>query len=230
MEQLLELDEKFEKEFWKDIVYEIVSTMDPWDIDIEELTRRYSEKINNMKNLNLKIPADVIIVCAVLLRMKAEILKFSNEKEDEFEEDNEDNNDVNEDLWNENDNEDTNIKLIPKRTIKGKISIEELINAIHDVLKTTDKKILKKVERRQVEIIELNVDENIKKIVDKIYEKIVEMQKLSKEKKIKFSEISDQKDKKRFVREFLAILFLINDKKIDVIQNENFGEIYLIPC
>lgn len=236
MEQLLELDKKFEREFWKDIIYEIVSTMDPWDIDIEELIKRYSEKINTMKNLNLKIPADVILVCAVLLRMKAEILKFSDEKNEvedneiyeEIYEEEDEIYDINKDSLNPND-KDVDIKLIPKRIIKGKISVDELIKAIQDVLKTTDKKILKKIEEKQIEIMEFKVDESIRDIIDKIYKKIIEIQKLSKEKKVKFSDVLDQKNKKKFVREFLAVLFLVNDRKIDIIQNENFGEIYLIP-
>ncbi|MFN3528200.1 MAG: segregation/condensation protein A [Candidatus Altarchaeaceae archaeon] len=231
--ELSELDEKFGKEFWKDIVYEIVSNMNPWDIDIEELTKRYTEKINEMKILNLKIPADVIVVCAVLLRMKAEMLKIGNENEY----------DVNE-IGNENEESDVNyktneyktnelleydeeIKLIPKRRIKGKISINELIEAIDEVLKKPNKKILKNLEKKEIKGIEFNIEESIKEIIDKIYEKII--QRLSKEKQVKFSEISDRNNRKNFVKDFLAILFLINNKKIDAIQEENFGEIYLIP-
>jgi len=229
MNQLIEYDEKFEKEFWKDLLYEIVSNMDPWDIDIGEVAKRYSEKVNTMKNLNFKIPANVIIVCAVLLRMKAEILKFSDEnKNDKYDEEinndlNDTDNDLNDYVYKKTNEMDINI--IPKRRFKGKISVDELINSIHEILKIPDKKIMKKIEEKQ--IIEYHVDENIKLVMERIYKKIIGILSKGNQKTVKFSEISDQKDKKNFVKEFIALLFLLTDNKVNAVQNESFGEIYL---
>ena len=63
--------------FWKDILYEIISSMDPWDMDITDLATRYSKKVEMMRDMNFRIPANVIIVSSVLLRMKSEIIGFS---------------------------------------------------------------------------------------------------------------------------------------------------------
>ena len=63
-----------ENSFWRDILYEIINTLDPWDIDLSELATRYSQKVKEMQEMNFKIPANVILVSSVLLRMKADIL------------------------------------------------------------------------------------------------------------------------------------------------------------
>lgn len=227
--------EEIEKVFWKDIIYEIVSNMNLWDIDIEEVARIYSRKIEEMKELNFKIPANLIIICAVLLRMKSELLTFTDEnknKHDEIENDNfnEDTN-INDNLNNITD--EIEISVVPKRILKGKISVEELISTIEEILKIPDKKIIKKREEKMKErqIIEFHIDDDIKIVVERIYNKIVElMSERSNKEAIKFSEISNNTDKKNFIKDFIAVLFLFNAKKIDVVQNENYGEIYLKIC
>ncbi len=71
------LEERIGTSFWRDILYEIISTMDSWDIDITLLASRYSTRVSEMEEMNFRIPANVVIVSAVLLRMKAQFVGFS---------------------------------------------------------------------------------------------------------------------------------------------------------
>lgn len=61
---------------WRSIIFELVKTeqMDPWDIDIGVLTRRYIETLNKMKELNFRISGKVLLAASILLRIKSERL------------------------------------------------------------------------------------------------------------------------------------------------------------
>ena len=82
--QLTEFD-KLAELSWKDMLYEIISTLDPWDVNIIELASRYSKKVDEMQKMDFHIPANVMLVSSILLRMKADVLHFSDLEEGEEE-------------------------------------------------------------------------------------------------------------------------------------------------
>ncbi len=213
-----------EDEFWKDTLYEIISTMNVWDIDIVKLANEYTKKIESMKNLNFRIPAKALIVCAVLLRMKADILML---------EENKDNNNIiesnivdfnnDEEIFNENSEKNKfdipEISLIPKRVLKQKISAEELINAINEVLKSEKKERKKKKET----IIEIKPPVDIRESVKEIYEKIIKI--LNEKNTVAFSQIVN---KENLIRSFMSLLFLSNEGKILLKQEKIYSEILIM--
>jgi len=214
-----------EDEFWKDALYEIISTMNVWDIDIVKLANEYTKKIESMKNLNFRIPAKALIVCAVLLRMKADILMLEENKDDK---DNiiesniiDFNND--EEIFNENSEKNKfnipEISLIPKRVLKQKISAEELINAINEVLKSEKKERKKKKET----IIEIKPPVDIRESVKEIYEKIIKI--LNEKNVVAFSQIVN---KENLIRSFMSLLFLSNEGKILLKQEKIYNEILIM--
>jgi len=233
-----------EGEFWKDTLYEILSTMDPWNIDIVKLAKEYSAKIQALKNLNFKIPANALLVCAVLLRMKSDILMLEENKEDEPSDTY-----IEDDSAYDNDNENglpnklnlSDISLIPKRILKRKISAEELMQAINDALKSEKKeiKVKKKVTERQ--IIEITPSADIRKRIDEIYKKIIDFLNNSRNNSkdnnentcentantnaVKFSQISVHEN---LVQDFISLLFLSDKGKILLRQEELYGEIFIM--
>ena len=58
---------------WKTIIYDLVKSeeMDPWDIDLTILTKRFIQVIKEMKENDLKIPGKILLAAAVLLKIKA---------------------------------------------------------------------------------------------------------------------------------------------------------------
>ena len=74
-----------EKESWEEIIYYIVNVenLDPWNVDLVKLTDRFLNFINNVKELDFRIPAKIVFVVAVLLRLKADNLSIFVEKEKE---------------------------------------------------------------------------------------------------------------------------------------------------
>jgi len=218
------LDEVIERGLWKDVLYEIISSMDPWDIDIVELSNRYIMKIQEMREINFRIPTNVLIVCSILLRMKSEILKFrdkddSTKNDDESEITSEDYSSTEE--QNETNIFDADIALIPRRVPKRSVTAEELISAIQSVLESS------RIERKrkifageQMMIVE--TEEDLKEAMEEIYNKICTI--LSKKEKTSFSEITDGKN---IIKTFISIIYLSNNKKLKLEQEKIYEEIYI---
>ncbi len=228
-----------EGEFWKDTLYEILSTMDPWNVDIVKLAKEYSAKIEDLKDLNFKIPANALIVCAVLLRMKADVLMNEENKEEDYADMN-----MDEDAYYDSEHESRDklnlgdLSLISKRVLKRKISADELMNAINEVLKTEKSEVNeRKNKKKTIErpTIEITPSADIKKSIDEIYKEIINFlnnnENINKngennnEKFVKFSQISD---KEKFVRNFISLLFLSDEGKILLKQDELYGEIFIL--
>ncbi len=232
-----------EGEFWKDTLYEILSTMDPWNVDIVKLAKEYSAKIEDLKDLNFKIPANALIVCAVLLRMKADVLMNEENKEEDYADANMDiNMDDDASYDSEYKSRDElnlcDLSLIPKRVLKRKISAEELMDAINEVLKTEKSEVNeRKNKKKTIErpTIEITPSADIKKSIDEIYKEIINFlnnnENINKngennnENFVKFSQISD---KEKFVRNFISLLFLSDEGKILLKQDELYGEIFIL--
>jgi segregation and condensation protein A len=69
---------------WQEILEEIVISegMDPWEVDIVKLTDTFMSYLQTMQKFDFKIPGRFILIAAILLRMKCEIL-FEEEEEKE---------------------------------------------------------------------------------------------------------------------------------------------------
>ena len=61
---------------WQEIIYDLIKTeqLDPWDINLVVLADKYLEKIRQMEEDNFFLSSKVLIACALLLRLKAELL------------------------------------------------------------------------------------------------------------------------------------------------------------
>ncbi|MEM7827586.1 MAG: segregation/condensation protein A, partial [Candidatus Aenigmatarchaeota archaeon] len=77
-----------EKESWEDVIYYIVSLeqLNPWDVNLVKLTDSFIKFIKNAEDLDFRIPAKVIFVAAILLRLKADYLSIFEEEEESVEE------------------------------------------------------------------------------------------------------------------------------------------------
>jgi len=78
-----DLDSVMSGSSWRGILYEIIENMDPWDIDISDLASRYAKKVEKMVKMDFNVPANVIIVCSVLLRMKTNFVRFTEQGSDD---------------------------------------------------------------------------------------------------------------------------------------------------
>ena len=192
-----------------DIILKLVlkGEIDPWNIDITVLAEKYLEEVKKMYIPDFQTVSKVLIVAALLLKMKAESLKIEDEEE----------------------NED---KTSRKRLfgIKRFYTIEELAMILKEYTQPPvdyspskrspsqkrERNSAKKIKKFDYQLHKASLEEAIKFIEDYLKE-VMQV--------IKFSEFN-YPDK---TQAFVALLFLNYDNKINLYQEEHFGEIYIEP-
>ncbi|HIJ18946.1 TPA: segregation/condensation protein A, partial [Candidatus Woesearchaeota archaeon] len=58
---------------WQTILYDLVRKegMDPWDVDISLIARRYIELIRKLKEHDFRLSGKVLLAAAILLKLKS---------------------------------------------------------------------------------------------------------------------------------------------------------------
>ena len=190
--------------------------MDVWNIDIDRLSKRYYEKIMELKQQNFRISANAMLACAILLRLKARTLKMPT-------------------LQIEDEEEIINIDhLLPElqpiqRIRESGITLEDLITAIDEVMEKTDKKASKLLEQRQAERIEVQLPQYSTFDLEENIEKVHEKAKVLSEngKLVMFSSLVDNKNPEGIVNTIMPLLFLSNQGRLLMFQEEFFHEIFI---
>ncbi len=230
------LEERIGTSFWRDILCEIINSMDPWDIDISLLAGRYSSKVSEMEKMNFRIPANVVIVSAVLLRMKAQFVGFSGAVQAFSPEDYLDDSDLSMDGVDSQESDvdsligagnggrgvGVDVLVKPNRVLKRRITALELIAAIQDVLEDSAIKSripLKPVDRSLV--IAMRTD--IKHLIEETYERVIGI--LACQEEVLFSELAQSREE--VVSTFISLLHLSNNQRLKLRQEKLFDEIYI---
>lgn len=207
---------------WKTILIELVKSnkMDPWNIDVIELADLYWKKIQQLERQDLRIPANAILASAILLKLKARTIKISSVEDLDEEETKEISKEELQMI------EETLPELRGQRQFReGRISLDELVGSIEEILDKTKKK---KSILRDKELPEFNLEFNKEKTaeqVDKILKKIKE--KADSQGLVAFSSLLEENTPIEMVNCFMPILFLTNSGKINAWQEEWFGEIFI---
>jgi segregation and condensation protein A len=231
------LEEKIGTSFWRDILYEIINTLDPWDIDISLLATRYSAKVSEMEEMNFRIPANVVIVSAVLLRMKAQFVGFSGAEQVFSPEDFMDESDLSMDGIDLQDSDIASIigagnggnggngvdlMVKPKRVLKRRITALELIAAIQEVLE--DKAIKSRIPDKPVERnLVIAIHTEIKFLIEETYERVMGI--LASKDSVMFSELAQGREE--IVSTLISLLHLSNNQRLKLRQEKLFDEIYI---
>jgi len=207
-----------EKESWEEIIYFIVSKekLDPWNVDLIKLTDSFIRFIKEAKELDFRIPAKVVFVATLLLRLKSEYL-FEGEKEEEIEK---------EEIFKV-DFEIGKLALPLKRFPKRQVTLEELIKALRKALEVKEKKEIRRrmYDRRGFEL--QFEEEDISLRLERLLKEIEELFKKSNTKKIAFKELVEEWKREKIVEKFIPLLHLDQDKKVRTEQKELFDEIWI---
>lgn len=215
-----------ENQSWESIIYHIVSFegLNPWDIDIIKLTDSFLEYIENLKTIDFRIPAKVVLVAAILLKLKAETL-FPSEEREMFEpEDGKENEYL---LLRQKLSE---IKIVPpiERLPQRPVNLEELVEALRKAIQVKERREVKKriLGRRlskEINLEEEDIELRIKKLMDEIDFLIKKL----KVKKVEFSKVVDKWERSEIVRYFLPLLYLASRGKVATEQEDFFKEIFI---
>ncbi|MFC2142862.1 segregation/condensation protein A [Candidatus Aenigmatarchaeota archaeon] len=199
---------------WQDVLTSLIAEdgMDPLNIDIVKLANSFSLYLGRLKGFDFRIPARFILIAAILLRMKAELLL--EEEEEKIRQQEEKIPKINlEDIP----------QLLPpimRKTTK-KVGINELITALEKTFAFKEKKEEKKLRLRRKVIALIDDEEDIEEKIRGIFEKIMRKGSTT------FSELLPSWNRKDIVDTFLPLLYLSNRGKISCNQEEFFKEIYI---
>lgn len=223
----VELVDLIEKPDWKAILVELVKTekMDPWNIDLIELAGKYLKKINALGGRDLRLPANAILASAILLRFKARVLKFTPFDDDE------------EGLEKKSGELSPEQKMeieallpelrIIKSSREGKVSLDDLVQSIEKMLEK-HKGSFEKRPFGDKEVIEFKLpglEYDIESHLDAVLSDI--KNKADSQGFLVFSRLVESKKPFEIINYFLACLFLANKEKINLWQEEFFGEIMI---
>jgi segregation and condensation protein A len=216
---------------WQAIIYDLINTeqLDPWDIDLAILTKKYLEKIKELEEANFFVSSKVLLAASLLLRIKSEILLNRYLKS------------LDDILFGKKDKTTPKIPIhldlgdIPELFLKTplprykKVSLQELVNALEKAISTENRRIKKEIVERQAhyetDIVLPKKTTNVRETIRLIYAKIITSFK-KKQAKISYSELTNNdKEEKRIC--FLPILHLDSQHKVFIEQEKHLDEIYL---
>ncbi len=217
---------------WQALIHELVKSeqIDPWDVNISLLTKKYIETIQKLKELDFRVSGKMLLAAAILLKIKSNKLvgedieyldRLISQEDDEelsFEEELE-----------PRPKEDIPTSLIPRtpQPRKRKVSIYDLMGALERALEIKRRRVLKSIPPMDVHIPEKKKD--ISAIIKDIYGKIKLFFWEHRKDRLTFSNLLPEgASKEDKVYTFVPLLHLTNQRKIDVFQQQHFGEIDIV--
>lgn len=205
---------------WEDVIIKIVAEegMEPWNIDICKLADAFTIYLNRMEESDLRIPARFILIAAILLRMKSDILVSKKERllpgaEKPL-----------------NPLLKTLAEIPPlnppvKRISMSNVSVEELLSALRKAFEIKERRVERKIRvRRAVQRAlperQEDITVRISGLLEQIQRAIIEI-----EGTVKFSELVGKWEREGIVKKLIPMLHLTQEGKITHQQDELFTEI-----
>ena len=197
---------------WQEVLTTLMAEegMDPLFVDLVKLADVFRSYLEHLKKFDFRIPARFILVAAILLRMKAELL-LDEEEEKEIKK-----------MESVPLNIDVPMLLAPiNRKTTRKVTLTELVTALNKAFEFQERKEGKKIRmRRAIERL-IEPEEDIEVRIKEIYEEITQA------KTIKFSQLVPTWKKMEIVQTFLPLLHLATRDMIICEQEEMFKEIFI---
>ncbi len=222
--QMTQEDMKLEKlvEFptWREMLLDLVASrkLNPWNIDIVEITTSYIERVRNMKMLDLRVPANLILAAAILIRFKSDALRFEEEAQVAVEE-----------TYVEEDAEPETIPVLELKTRippKRMVTIDELLLAMEKVFDEQKKREEKAQKIEIPSVINIQLPEfSIEERMGEIYERVLAEK--DSEGLATFSAILEEKTASGIIMTLLPLLHLVQDGELSIFQEKFFGEIFI---
>ena len=216
---------------WKSLLFELVRTeqMDPWDIDITLLSKKYIQIIKEMQVQDFRISGKILLAAAFLLKIKSAHLvehdisnldKLINQSEEVDEEG----------LFSDLENgprEKQAFTLIPRnpQARNRKVSLHDLVDALQRAM-ATKKRIL--AQRKPVKFVLPQRRIDIMGVIRDLYLKIVYYHHKDNAEKMSFTQLLPPRaGRQEKVYTFIPLLHLENQQKVETTQEKAFEEIYV---
>ncbi len=215
---------------WEAVLERFTQDMDPWAIDIVTLADRYKSYIERLERFDLELPGRVILIGAVLLRMKAEVLRAEHDDEAQEAEEELDEMFGDAEEWAEpQDEQQLRIpEAVPQPPVKKrgtrKVTLDELTAALEDAMAIEERRGARQEERREVEDFGVEVEENdISDRLDSLLDTVRSVLQRGRD-AVTFSQLVEE-DRQDQIETFVHLMHLETEERVRCIQEEFLGEI-----
>ncbi len=218
---------------WQSIIYDLINSeqLNPWDIDLSLLSQKFLEKVRALEEANFFVSSKVLFAASLLLRIKSEILLetdiqslddilFGKKEEKKY---------IQERI--ELDEDIPNLVIRTPLPRFKKVTLDELMSALGNAIKTETRRIQKVALTRQQEFEtalslpkkRININESIKGVHSHLQEVFK-----NRDERVAFSEIAGKDDNEKRVATFVPLLHLDNQHKVWLEQENHFDEIWIM--
>ncbi len=198
---------------WQEVLASIVieEGLDPKNVNIIRLTDAFMFYLRRLKTFDFRIPARFVLITAILLRMKCELMLEEEEQKTEI---------------HGEAPPPLNIENIPllsppvTRKPTRKVTLTELVTALNKAFEFKERKENQRLRlRRAVERL-IEQEEDIELKIKSIFDEILKHGTI-----MKFSDIVPTWRRKEIVNTFLPLLYLCQRGKVACEQDEFFKDI-----
>lgn len=229
---------------WKTMIYKLVKEegMDPWNIEISSLAQKFLLMLKELKKMDFRVSGKVILAAAILLRIKSKrlvgedfnnlnrLIAMSEDSDDEFYEELEGEFVEDIDMQSGAINlEGEDYSLTPRTPLprKRKVSVYDLVDALHQALEVKKRRKNRLSEvADEPELLAPIKKKDISIVIGEIYDEIQKHFFSDKVRRMMFSElVSNEAPREAKVTAFMPLLYLDNQRKIDLFQESHLGDI-----
>lgn len=193
--------------------------IDPWDIDIVDVTDKFLAKVEQMEKLDLRISSRTLLFASMLLRMKSDAITAHEQSEEEEVE-----------YADEDTGPDYFPALQPKvrRHAKRRVTLSELIEELKKATKRKEQSDIRRLRATRSESVDALAVAHAEDIERQIKQLSGELKKRWDSRGyILFSEIVGAKTPTDVVTTYIPLLFMANRRQVKLEQHEIFGDIFI---
>lgn len=231
-----------------EILVEMAKTgkIDPWNIDIVDVTDKFLQELAEMKMNNLRFTGRTLLFAAILLRLKSDILEgidpLGEHNEEVFEEYTEEYVEFGQ-LAPVNTNNVISLEeALARRTSvrlnrNRVVTLKDLIKQLEFYEKIEKRAALKNAHERAVRRVKSYADFTAEDIVDMAHEEYMEdgidvlhnilLRLFETNERVELSEIVQTGMDKATT--YITLLFLAAKERIDLVQDEFYSDLYIVP-
>src|SRR3989344_840774 len=207
---------------WQTIIHELIRTnqMDPWDVDLSLLTKKYIDMLKKLKELDFRISGKVVLAAAILLKIKSNRLVgedldaldslFAQKEEEDIQ-----------DLFDEEIPrekllfQENKPFLLPRtpQPRKRKVSVYDLVNALEKALEVKRRRVFQHTPDLNIEIPKRSRD--ISSAIKDVYYRVRNFFSSHKEHTLTFSKLVPSESKEDKVYTFIPLLHLSHLRKVE---------------
>lgn len=220
-------------ESWESVLHRLTEDMDPWDIDLSVLARRFRDYLRALQTLRFEIPGRMVLACSILLRMKSDDLlraEHASEREGLI-------TDIEEEIEEAIGPGDSDEPVVPEglslplfRHPRRQVTLLDLRRALQAAMTVSRRRAERLIH--QIDVEEDDPFENFEiggtdfsERLRALLERIARL--LSGRRVLSFFRLLDRGDKAERVQRFFEVLHLAAEGRISCTQKEFLGDILI---